>query len=78
MWRALSVLLAVGAVGLVACSFSGGMGEGDDCGGQQDDCGKNLTCTPFQSGHSYCCPTPAWASKEGNCQGKQFDDSTPH
>jgi hypothetical protein len=68
MSKLLIAMFAVSVSAIVACSDRGGVSEGDECGGSQDDCGSNLTCTPIQGrGHSFCCPTPSTASNYQNC-----------
>ena len=63
--KAWITVLALGLVTMVAC---GGPGQGDECGGSQDDCGSNLTCQPIKGrGKSYCCPTPPEQSSNSNC-----------
>jgi hypothetical protein len=50
------------------CAGPIGKGEGDSCA-SEDDCSSNLTCQPISGRKGdFCCPTPANASKEGNCQ----------
>jgi hypothetical protein len=59
------------AMFVVGCSDFGGKSEGDTCGGSRDECGSNLTCQPINGHGSVCCPTPASASKESNCQASK-------
>ena len=79
MFKTMSVMLATATMALAACSSSGGVSEGDACGGPQDDCGNNLTCVAVQGRpHAYCCPTPTEASNYQNCHPAQASsDGTP-
>lgn len=62
------LVIGVGVSAIVACSDFGGVKEGDSCGGSQDDCASNLTCTPIEGRNgSFCCPTPSTASNYQNC-----------
>jgi hypothetical protein len=79
MFKMTIVALSCALLGLLACSSSGGVSEGGECGGPQDDCGTNLTCMPIQGrGHAYCCPTPPESSGEDNCHPiRSASDGTP-
>jgi hypothetical protein len=66
------VLIACGlaAVLSAACAGPTGKGEGDSCT-SNDDCSSNLTCQPVDGRQGdFCCPTPADASSQSNCQAK--------
>jgi hypothetical protein len=68
MYKMMGVILAVSVGFLVACSGSGGILEGDTCGGSTDQCHNNLTCQPIQGRTGdFCCPTPPQSSTQTNC-----------
>ena len=63
--KALIIVLGMGFVTAAGC---GGVSQGDECGGPQDDCGSNLVCQPIKGRNkSYCCPTPPEQSSKSNC-----------
>lgn len=69
------VMLSVGV--LVACSGTGGILEGNSCGGSSDDCHGNLTCQPIEGRvGDFCCPTPADSSSQSNCHPGNDADAT--
>ncbi len=66
MKKVFVVAVSLVVAALAACS--GGVSQGEECGGSQDDCSSNLSCQPIAGrGHSYCCPTPAEVSHYQNC-----------
>lgn len=76
--RMLAVASAVATV-TAACAEGGGGGEGDRCNPalSHNECNGDLTCqipadpaTGATCGESYCCPTPATASGNDYCNGK--------
>ena len=76
MSKVIIVTVAAALAALFACSS--GVGEGNECGGSQDDCGTKLTCQPIAgTGHSYCCPTPPESSKQDVCHPKTQIDGHP-
>ena len=78
MLKIFGVGLSVALGALVFACGPSGVSEGGECGGSQDDCGGNLTCTPIAGRrHSYCCPTPSEASNYQNCHPIGNVDSTP-
>jgi hypothetical protein len=77
MLKIFGVGLSVALTAVIACG-PGGVSEGGECGGSQDDCSGNLTCTPINGrGHSYCCPTPSEASNYQTCHPMGSVDHTP-
>ncbi len=63
-----SVSLAISLAVATLAACSGGVSQGEECGGPQDDCSSNLSCQPIAGrGKSYCCPSPPESSNYQNC-----------
>jgi hypothetical protein len=64
----MKMIITVLALGFVTMAGCGGVSQGDECGGSQDDCGSNLVCQPIKGrSKNYCCPTPPEQSSNSNC-----------